>query len=276
MFGGFALTLAMGTVYGEPSGSGGARQIVGVLSHPCAPSRQKQPQADASNWDWANLCRYREDNREVIRGRMPIKVVFVGDSITEGWKAIDPTPFVDGVLDRGISGQTTPQMLLRFRADVIDLRPAVVHILAGTNDIAGNTGPTTLTDIENNIRSMVDLARVNGIRVILGSVTPAATFPWRPQIRPVADIRALNSWLAAYARRHRLEYVDYYAKLADRNGAFKAGLSVDGVHPNRAGYAVMDALVRGSFASAKATGGIKCAMAGRICYPVPENDRSGR
>lgn len=195
--------------------------------------------------DWPNLCRYRDDNlavRSRTSGRP--RVVFIGDSITEFWGAADPLFFDADVIDRGISGQTTSQMLVRFRADVVALRPAVVHIMAGTNDIAGNSGPTTLTDVENNIMSMADIARANGIKVVLGSVPPAATFSWRPDVAPAETIRSLNDWLKTYAGKTGAIYVEYYTPLANPSGALRSDFSQDGVHPNRAGYAVMEPLAR--------------------------------
>jgi lysophospholipase L1-like esterase len=163
----------------------------------------------------------------------------MGDSITEGWVTADPKLFTDGVIGRGISGQTSPQMLLRFFQDVIELRPQLVHIMAGTNDIAGNTGPTTEQDFKNNIIAMVDLARAHHIQVALASILPASSFSWKPEYRPAVTIKELNSWLRSYARESHIRYVDYYAVLTDTQGGFKAELSDDGVHPNREGYAAM-------------------------------------
>ena len=164
----------------------------------------------------------------------------MGDSITEGWKESRPAFFGGDRIDRGISGQTTSQMLGRFYADVIDLHPVVVHILAGTNDIAGNSGPTSFDAIENNLTSMIDLARAHGIRVILGTVLPAARFSWRPDIDPVASIRALNAWIRAYARARGIVVVDYYTLLDDGRHGLAAIDSADGVHPGAAGYAKME------------------------------------
>jgi len=165
--------------------------------------------------------------------------VFFGDSITELWISADPGFFTQGRLNRGISGQTTAQMLGRFRHDVVALRPRAVHIMAGTNDLSGNTGPTTLAWIQANIRSMVDLARAHRIAVILAAVPPAARFNWRPAIRPVAQIEAMNAWLRDYAASEKLVFVDYGAVLGDGAGGMKAELSADGVHPNPAAYALM-------------------------------------
>jgi lysophospholipase L1-like esterase len=193
--------------------------------------------------DWPGLCRYRAANDSLRASGESPRVVFMGDSITENWVLADPQFFERGVVNRGIGGQTTPQMLVRFRADVIALKPQVVHIMAGTNDVAGNTGPTTAQDVKNNIVSMVELARANAIRVVLGSVPPAATFNWRPQMDPVPQIKSLNAWLREYAAQNRLEYIDYYAALAGSSGELRADLGNDGVHPNRDGYRIMRKLV---------------------------------
>lgn len=200
--------------------------------------------------DFGGLCRYRDANAALPPAGAR-RVVFFGDSITEFWKTQDPGFFGPDLVDRGVSGQTTSQMLLRFRADVVDLHPRAVHIMAGTNDIAGNTGPTSLGRIEANIEGMVELAKGHGIRVVLGSVPPAAGFDWRPSVAPVDSIRALNAWLRAYARREGLTYVDYYAALDDGRGGMKPALSRDGVHPNAAGYAVMAPLARKALALAR-------------------------
>ncbi|XRD90786.1 SGNH/GDSL hydrolase family protein [Dyella nitratireducens] len=189
------------------------------------------------------MCRYREANAKLPPATAH-RVVFMGDSITQAWIDADPGFFTDDVIDRGISGQTTPQMLVRFRQDVIDLHPAVVHILAGTNDIAGNTGPTTLQNIENNIQSMVELAQAHHIRVILATLTPVARYPWRPSVQPVETIHAFNDWIKAYAKQNGLTCVDYFTSLDDGHRGFIAKLAIDGVHPNAQGYAVMDKLAR--------------------------------
>ncbi|MGH8291270.1 MAG: SGNH/GDSL hydrolase family protein [Steroidobacteraceae bacterium] len=193
--------------------------------------------------DWADLCRYRAANAALTR--YP-RVVLMGDSITDFWRQGDPTLFAGGaVADRGISGQTTPQMLVRFWPDVIALHPRVVQILAGTNDIAGNTGPTTEQEFKDNIIAMVELARAHHIRVLLGSIPPAVSFWWAsPRYRPAAQIRRLNEWLRGYARANGLGFIDYYARLSTPDGAFRPELSNDGVHPNRAGYQVMTGLLR--------------------------------
>lgn len=193
--------------------------------------------------DWPALCRYREANRAALSASNPPRVVFMGDSITENWALADPAFFDKGIIGRGISGQTTPQMLVRFRADVVALRPQVVHILAGTNDVAGNTGPTTAQDYKNNIMSMVELAKAHGIAVIIGSIPPAAVFSWRPELKPAPLIAELNAWLRNYASQERVEFINYHAELAGSVGELRADLGNDGVHPNRKGYALMRKLV---------------------------------
>jgi len=186
--------------------------------------------------DWPNLCRYRPANAAL---QQRPKIVFIGDSITENWVSGDPSLFNQDVVGRGISGQTSPQILLRFFQDVIGLRPQTVHIMAGTNDIAGNTGPTTEQDFKNNIIAMVELAHAHHIDVLLASIPPAGGFPWRPALRPAPTIVRLNQWLRGYAATSGSRYIDYHAVLADSQGGFNQQLSNDGVHPNRDGYAVM-------------------------------------
>jgi len=192
--------------------------------------------------DWAGLCRYREDNAALVASGHKPDIVFYGDSITENWVSGDPGLFAPGVVGRGISGQTSAQMLVRFHADVVALQPKAVHIMAGTNDVAGNNGPTTEQAWRNNIMAMVEIARAHGIRVVLGSIPPASRFIWRPELKPASQIVKLNEWLRSYARSEGLRYLDYHAILATEGGAMKAEYSIDGVHPNRDGYAAMRAL----------------------------------
>ena len=209
--------------------------------------------------DWAYLAKYR-DADAALPPAAPgeTRVVFMGDSITEGWgmKATATTPdrgeFFPGkpYVNRGISGQTTPQMLVRFRQDVIDLKPRVVVVLAGTNDIAENTGTATLKEIGNNIASMSELARANGIAVVLCSVLPASDFPWHPGLEPAPKVKALNAWIKEYAAKSGLAYVDYYTRMVNSEGGLKAELSPDGVHPNRAGYEIMAPLAEAGIAEA--------------------------
>lgn len=198
--------------------------------------------------DWAWLCRYHAANLALPGGRADI--VFIGDSITEGWSRFTPGLFTGGIVNRGISGQTSPQLLLRFMADVVALKPRVVHLMIGTNDIAGNTGPTTPEAWKNNLRAMVELARANDIRVILGSIPPADHMSWRPDLRPAAQIAALNEWLKQFAAERGLTYADYHAVLSGPSGELRSEFGRDGVHPEAAGYAVMEPVTRAALAAA--------------------------
>ena len=200
--------------------------------------------------DWAFLCRYRDENR-LLAARPRPRVILFGDSITENWRQRDPAPFVDGIVDRGVSGQTSAQMLLRFSQDVIALRPVVVQIMAGTNDIAGNTGPTSDTQYRDNIRAMVALARANGIKVILASIPPARVFAWKPALRPAQRIVAWNTWLRRYADAEGLVFVDYHAVLTDAAGGLRPAFDSDGTHPSSAGYRQMDPLFAQALAQAE-------------------------
>ena len=195
--------------------------------------------------DWANLQFYKLQNDTVLS--QPVskgRVVFMGNSITQGWKDTHPDFFKKNpYFDRGISGQTTPQMLLRFRQDVINLKPKVVVILAGTNDIAGNTGPVTLEMIMNNIASMAELAKMNGIQPLLCSVLPAFDYPWKHGMEPNIKIPKLNEMIKAYAKKMNFIYVDYFTPMAEPNNAMKAELTYDGVHCTSKGYDVMESIV---------------------------------
>ena len=202
--------------------------------------------------DWAFLTRYREANSALgPPGPGEQRVVFYGNSITEGWAGYFGAMFPGKpYLGRGISGQTTPQMLVRFRQDVIALHPAVVVILAGTNDIAGNTGPSTLEMIEDNLESMVELAKAGGIRVVLSSVLPVYDYPWKPGLEPAPKIVALNAWTKAYAEAHGVVYLDYHSAMKDQRMGLRPELSADGVHPNEAGYRIMAPLAEQAIAEA--------------------------
>jgi lysophospholipase L1-like esterase len=194
--------------------------------------------------DWPDLNRYKNANANLgPPSPGEARIVFMGNSITEGWSRISPG-FFSGkpYINRGISGQTTPQMLVRFRADVIKLKPAVVVILAGTNDIAGNTGPSTPEMIMDNIISMAQLAESSGIKVILCSVLPAFDYPWSPGHDPVENIATLNAMIKNYANENGIIYLDYYSSMVDEQKGMKAEYSTDGVHPNQAGYKVMEPL----------------------------------
>lgn len=205
--------------------------------------------------DFGTLARYHD--ADVALGAPKPgenRVVFMGDSITDAWHLDAPgTPFAGKpYVNRGISGQTTPQMLVRFRQDVIDLEPKVVLILAGTNDIAGNTGPMTIEQSEENIASMADLATANRIRVVLCSVLPAFDYPWKPGLEPAPKIDKLNAWMKDYAAQKGYVYVDYHSAMKDQRDGLPANLSKDGVHPTAAGYAIMAPLAEAGIAKALA------------------------
>jgi len=195
--------------------------------------------------DWANLNRFKKENAELAT--TPSKddrIVFMGNSITESWLQIRPQFFSDKpYVNRGISGQTTPQMLVRFRQDVINLSPSAVVILAGINDIAGNTGPSTIEMIAANIFSMAELAQANNIKVILCSVLPAYDFPWIKGKEPADKVIQLNKLIKGYAKKQKIVYVDYHSAMANKSKGLKEDLGSDGVHPNEAGYAIMEPLL---------------------------------
>src|SRR5215472_11830952 len=201
-------------------------------------------QAQVSNTDWAQLAKYRAANA-ALPAPAPgeNRVVFMGNSITEGWATHFDSLFPGKpYVGRGIGGQTTPQMLVRFRQDVIALKPKVVVILGGTNDIAGNTGPSTVEMIDDNLASMTELAKANGIRVVLASVLPVADYPWRRGLDPAPKIIALNAWLKQYAQSVGAVYLDLHTPMADERNGMKPELAYDGVHPNSAGFALMSPL----------------------------------
>lgn len=223
--------------------------------------------------DWANLERFRAENaNQVLPTPNEKRVVFIGNSITEGWVNMHPQFFTGKFyLNRGISGQTTPQMLIRFRADVIKLKPRVVVILAGTNDIAGNTGPSTLEMIEDNIISMAQLAKANDIKVILCSVLPVYDYPWKPGLEPAPKIIALNKLIKAYAERSGSIYLDFFSAMVDERNGLKSEYSKDGVHPNEAGYHVMEPLTE--VAIEKAFGNIAPIHHAKTSKPVSHKKR---
>lgn len=203
--------------------------------------------------DWPFLGLYRAENAAVRQQGRP-KVVFIGDSITEIWRYGDPDFFTNGIVDRGISGQTTPQTLVRFYPDVVALKPTAVHILCGGNDIAGNTGATTPQDYKNNILAMLDIAQVNGITVLLGSITPAAGFSHSPQVRPIARIAELNEWLRQTANERGAVFIDYFSALAAEDRSLPPQYTNDGLHPNKAGYDVMRPLAMAAISHLLAKG----------------------
>ena len=201
--------------------------------------------------DWADLCHYAAENAKLAATGQRPRVVFMGDSITENWTRGDPALFGTGNAGRGISGQTTPQILLRMYPDVINLRPRVVHIMAGTNDISGNTGPTSDQTIVDNIRAMIVLAKANGIKVVLASITPSSSYAMHPGANPSARIAHVNGLLRQLATEQGVTFVDYHTPMVDGAGGLRAGLSNDGLHPNRNGYAIMHPLTEKAIAQAE-------------------------
>jgi lysophospholipase L1-like esterase len=245
-----------GTTGSQPQASG--TTVAPAQPTPTQPTRpqptpaQQLQQMQSKLNDWPDLARYREDDA-LIPPPAPgeQRVVFYGDSITDAWgrrtgQFFPGKPYVN----RGISGQTTPQMLVRFEQDVVHLKPAAVVILAGTNDIAGNTGPSTQEMIEDNFSAMADIAKANGIKMIVASVLPAIAYPWKPGVEPAKAIRALNAWLKEFCAQQGLVYLDYYSAMADENGGMRPGLSLDGVHPSAQGYAIMAPLAEKAIAQA--------------------------
>jgi lysophospholipase L1-like esterase len=227
---------------------------------PCADTKTKLTQAETRLKDWPQLARYREANSKLASpGRNETRVVFMGDSITDSWQNPKFGGFFPGkpYVDRGISGQTTPQMLIRFRPDVIALHPRVVVILAGTNDIAGNTGAMTLDAIQENLVSMAELAKANSIKVVFASILPISDYDQRdgkPIIRstqrPPEKIKALNDWMKTYAANNKLTSLDYYSAMVDEKGFLRDELSEDGLHPNAKGYEIMAPLAEAAIARA--------------------------
>jgi len=209
-----------------------------------SPVAARMETAEEMKTDFPWLARYADENARLLASGEPVGIVFMGDSITEGWKSKHPQYFAttDHVC-RGIGGQTTPQMVLRMMADVIRLKPKAVHIMAGTNDIAGNTGPMTKQASEDNIRMMTEIAQSSGILVLLASIPPSAAFPWRPGLEVTTPIKMLNQWIEGYAAGAGATWVDYHPALADATGGMKPGMAVDGVHPTAEGYAAMEAVL---------------------------------
>jgi lysophospholipase L1-like esterase len=213
------------------------------------------PQRPAAGTDWNTWFHgwferdfgmtgyYAEDNAKLLASHEPVDVVFLGDSITEGWFDKRPGFFTAGRVDRGIGGQTTSQMVLRMFSDVVALKPKAVHLMAGTNDIAGNTGPMTPEMTQNNFRAMSDIAARHGIKLLLAPIPPAAGFPWRPDLETRAPIAAMNAWLKRFARESSVIWVDYWQVLDDGTGAMKPSLASDGVHPTEAGYDAMATVI---------------------------------
>ena len=197
------------------------------------------------NPDWAYLNKYKTENEAIATSSSgENQIVFFGDSIIAGWKTLNPEFFINkSYINRGINGQTTPQMLVRFRPDVIELKPKLVIILAGTNDIAGNTGPVTLETILGNLISMCELAKVNNITAVLCSILPAFDYPWRKGIQPAEKIAVLNTMIQLYAKANDIAYVDFYSAMADEQKGLKSIYSEDRVHPNKKGYLIMKSIL---------------------------------
>lgn len=202
--------------------------------------------------DWPNLQKYATENESLKTASAKNRIVWMGDSITEFWIATDGDFFKNKpYANRGISGQTTSQMLLRFRQDVISLKPEIVVILAGINDIAENTGPISLENILGNIISMAELAKTNDIKVVLSAVLPANKFPWRPDLQPADKVIQLNTMIEKYCKNNNLVYIDYYSKMVDSQKGLDAKFTNDGVHPTLSGYKIMEPLAEDAIAKAK-------------------------
>ena len=205
------------------------------------PALAEDAHAKQMREDFPWLARYAEANAQLVASGKRVGTVFMGDSITEGWQAKHSAYFANtNHVCRGISGQTTPQMVLRMMADVMHLKPKAVHIMAGTNDVAGNTGPMTAAQTEDNLTMMTELAKAAGIHVLLASIPPSAAFPWRPGLAVTEPIRSLNRWIEGYAKRAGATWVDYTPALATAAGGMRPGMAVDGVHPTAEGYAAME------------------------------------
>ncbi len=230
-----------------------------AFAQDCPELKARLDRASARLNDWPALARYAEENKKIgLPAKNEQRVVFMGDSITDSWDDPAYGGFFSGkpYVNRGISGQTTPQMLIRFRRDVIELKPKVVVILAGTNDVAGNSGPTTPEAIQDNLKSMAELATAHGIRVVLASVLPVSDYELRdgkPIVqtvrRPPDQILALNKWMKEFAATHRHVYLDYFSAMVDGKGFLKDELSDDGLHPNLQGYVVMAPLAEAAIAA---------------------------
>lgn len=229
-----------------------AQAPAGPATRRAADSVRRAEEAFRMRNDWAYLKRFEADNAGLPTPKTgEVRVVFMGNSITQGWSDQDPDFFKDKpYINRGIGGQTTPQMLLRFRPDVINLKPKVVVILAGTNDIAGNTGVTSEATIVGNIESMALLAQHYDIKVVLSSILPVFDYPWKRGLNPVPTIASINKQLRAFAESNRMVYLDYFTPMADEKQGLKAELTYDGVHPNKAGYKVMEPLAEAAIAAA--------------------------
>jgi len=222
--------------------------LAGALALPLAAHAEVQESAEERRQrqqreDWPALGRYAADNAKLVKSGVKTNIVFLGDSITEGWRRERPDFFRPGRVGRGISGQTTPQMVLRMMSDVVALKPRYLHIMAATNDVAGNTGPITPRQTFDNFRMMTAIAQANRIQVLIASVPPADHFPWRPGLETLGPIREINAWLKGYAKSAGATWIDYWPVLADARGAMKPGMASDGVHPTPQGYDMMATVI---------------------------------
>ncbi len=249
----------------------GCASVSAQDSQECIDAKAKAQRYDLLIKDWANLNRYRADNAKLTApAKDENRVVFIGDSITDLWDNPGFGGFFPSkpYINRGISGQTTTQMLLRFRQDVLALKPKIVIILAGTNDIAGNLGPSTLEMIEDNLISMIELAKAGNVRVVLASLLPVCDYKLNKEgkaivqttRRPPEKIRALNEWMKEYAAKNQVIYLDYYAAMVDDQGFLKEGLTYDGLHADANGYAVMSPLAEKAIAAAMRSKKVKAKV----------------
>jgi lysophospholipase L1-like esterase len=221
--------------------------LLAAVTDPQRAAEREARTAELRARDWPNLGQYRDANAAITT---PTKAVFIGDSYTEFWQAADPNFFSNGIIGRGISGQTSPQILLRFMADVVALEPRCVHILAGGNDVAGNTGPSTPQDYKNNMLAMITLAQAHGIRVILGGLIEIKAFLWAPGVDPAGRLTELDAWVRATAKARGLIYADYPSVLAEGDGPIRSDYARDGVHPTAKGYAAMRPVAEAALARA--------------------------
>lgn len=258
------LAAVVGSVFWIRSGGLDPRLPIGLTSQPCPPAYSSNGEivfavitgdADRRNQrDWANLCAFRAEN-QTLKAKPPPLAVLIGDSITAEWLAGDPQLFGQQFVNRGIGGQTSAQVLLRFTQDAANLRPRIIHVMAGANDIGGYQGPSSVEDIHNSIRAMADIAQANGAVLILGSITPIHQSKMQPRVETIGQIVALNGWLRALAAQRGGVYADYHAVLAEPSGALKAAYSIDGVHLNAAGYAAMRPMFDAAIKQAEAKAG---------------------
>ncbi len=251
-----ALVNRRSLIAGSLVGSLGAGLALPAIANVCEKKPGTPPALEPERLlsDWAWLARYRDENAALIASKARVQAVFLGDSITEGWRESQPELFASGNVGRGISAQTTPQMLVRMHPDVVALYPRVVHIMAGTNDIAFNTGPMSVDDTRRNLQAMCDIARANKIRIVLASIPPAAHFPWRPGLETSGTIIALNGWIRGFAKGIGAVYADYHSAMSNGKGGMKPGLASDEVHPTSQGYEVMRPIAEQAIAAALAGG----------------------